>query len=341
MSDGILIIDKPVGFTSHDVVAKLRRILRTKKIGHTGTLDPFATGVLVMLVGKATRLAKFLDKDRKEYEAAMQFGFETDSGDLTGSPIADCGLRIEELAEILEKTNWDEIFDDFRGEIEQIPPMYSAKKVKGKKLYELARKGIEIEREPINVMIYELEIVENEKLKEEFEPQIFTDERGLKEDENLKIETDKIRNSHSAFRNQNSIIRIRVACSAGTYIRTLAEDIGGKVGVGAHLAALRRTKAGRFGLAQAVSLEELEKIVEAGKLGEILISMNEAISHLPEFVLNETDVKKVKNGGKIGFAADEMKDEQAMRLINENDDLIAVGFYNAERRFIQPRVVML
>ena len=319
MPDGILIIDKPVGFTSHDVVAKLRRILKTKKIGHTGTLDPFATGVLVMLVGKATRLAKFLDKDRKEYEAAMQFGFETDSGDLTGSPIADCGLPIEELAEILEKTNWDEILDNFRGEIEQIPPMYSAKKVKGKKLYELARKGIEIEREPINVMIYELEIVENEKLKEEFEPQIFTDERGLKEDENLKIETDKIRIPHSAF-------RIRVACSAGTYIRTLAEDIGGKVGVGAHLAALRRTKAGRFGLAQAVSLEELEKIVEAGKLGEILISMNEAISHLPEFVLNETDVKKVKNGGKIGFAADEIKDEQAMRLVNENDDLIAVGF---------------
>src|SRR6186997_2827531 len=126
--DGILIIDKPEGLTSHDVVNRLRRILKTKKIGHTGTLDPFATGVLVMLVGRATRLAQFLDKDEKAYEAVIRFGFETDTGDLTGVRGAECGMRNEEIAEIVARTNWDDIFSSFRGEIEQIPPMYSAKK---------------------------------------------------------------------------------------------------------------------------------------------------------------------------------------------------------------------
>ena len=158
--DGILIIDKPVDWTSHDVVGKMRNILKTKRIGHTGTLDPFATGVLVILVGQATRLAQFLDKDLKEYEAVVSFGFETDTGDLTGLRSLDCGLRIAEIEEVLDKTNWEEIFANFRGEIQQVPPMYSAKKVDGKKLYELARKGIEIERKPISVTIYELELME-------------------------------------------------------------------------------------------------------------------------------------------------------------------------------------
>jgi tRNA pseudouridine55 synthase len=158
MNDGILIIDKPVEWTSHDVVGKLRKLLKTKRIGHTGTLDPFATGVLVMLVGQATRLAQFLDKDQKEYEATIRFGFETDTGDLTGE-MRDEGQRMddEEVAKVLSQTNWDEVFSHFRGEIEQTPPMYSAKKIEGKKLYELARKGIEIERKPVNITIYELE----------------------------------------------------------------------------------------------------------------------------------------------------------------------------------------
>ena len=146
MFDGILIIDKPEGWTSHDVVGKTRKILRTKRIGHTGTLDPFATGVLVILVGKATRLAQFLDKDRKEYEAEIAFGFETDTGDRTGSSKFQVPsskfLSVEDIGKVLP---------EFRGEIWQTPPMYSAKKVEGKKLYELARKGIEIERKPVKV----------------------------------------------------------------------------------------------------------------------------------------------------------------------------------------------
>ena len=141
--DGILIIDKPESFTSHDVVARLRRILKTRRIGHTGTLDPFATGVLVMLVGKATRIAQFLDKDKKEYEAIVRFGFETDTGDRTGKRKAEGEGRKAEELKIDEIEN---VLPDFRGEIEQTPPMYSAKKVGGEKLYELARKGIEITR---------------------------------------------------------------------------------------------------------------------------------------------------------------------------------------------------
>ena len=151
--NGILIIDKPATWTSHDVVGKLRKILKTKRIGHTGTLDPFATGVLVLLVGKATRLAQFLDKDVKEYEAIVRFGSETDTGDRTGElRITNYELRDVSVEEI------ENVLPEFRGEIEQTPPMYSAKKIEGKKLYELARKGVEIERKPIKVMIYELRI---------------------------------------------------------------------------------------------------------------------------------------------------------------------------------------
>ena len=160
--DGILIIDKPDGMTSHDVVARVRRILGTRRVGHTGTLDPFATGVMVLLIGKATRVAQFLDKDEKEYEAVIRFGFETDTGDPTGLRIADCGLRIEELATVLGDTDWNEIFKRFTGEIMQTPPMYSAKKVEGKKLYELARKGIEVPRQPVPVFISKLDVVPHE-----------------------------------------------------------------------------------------------------------------------------------------------------------------------------------
>jgi tRNA pseudouridine55 synthase len=217
--DGLLIIDKPAGITSHDVVARVRRVLKTKRVGHTGTLDPFATGVMVILVGKATRLAQFLDKDEKEYEAVVQFGSETDTGDKTGVRTAECGLRNEEVADRLAEIEWETILSNFRGEIKQTPPMYSAKKVEGKKLYELARQGIEIERKEVLVTIHKLEIVDSE------------------------------------FRIPTSALRIRVACSAGAYIRTLAEDIGREVGLGAHLTELRRTRAGRFTIDQAITLD--------------------------------------------------------------------------------------
>src|SRR5829696_6306205 len=146
--DGILIIDKPAGFTSHDVVAKVRRILKTKRVGHTGTLDPFATGVMVVLVGKATRLAQFVDKDEKEYEAVIRFGSETDTGDVTGMQSAECAMQSHDVIDMLAAADWEDVMSKFRGETSQVPPMYSAKKIAGKKLYEHARRGEVIEREP-------------------------------------------------------------------------------------------------------------------------------------------------------------------------------------------------
>src|SRR5215213_507659 len=199
--DGILIIDKPEGITSHDVVARCRRILRTKRIGHTGTLDPFATGVMVILVGKATRLAQFLDRDAKEYEALVRFGFETDTGDRTGTPknSAISNFKFQISNEEIEKA-----LRDFRGEIFQTPPMYSAKKIEGKKLYELARKGIEIERQPVKITIYDLRLTNDELPKNMNDPGLAIWDLELK-----------------------------VSCSAGTYIRVLAEDIGRKLKTGA------------------------------------------------------------------------------------------------------------
>jgi tRNA pseudouridine55 synthase len=308
MFSGFLIIDKPAGITSHDVVSRLRRILKTKKIGHTGTLDPFATGVLVMPIGKATRLARFLDKDEKEYEATIEFGFETDTGDRTGKRKAESGMQNEEIAEILDKTDWEDVFAEFRGEIEQIPPMYSAKKVKGKKLYELAREGIEIERDHIKITIYKLEIIED---------------------------------GNSKFKIQNSKFKIRVACSAGTYIRTLAEDIGKKVGVGAHLAELRRTRAGNFDLSKAATLEELEEIVAENNSSEVLIPMSDALSHLPKVYLNNEELKKIQNGIKLQFEDEKIADGEAIRLIDEVNNLAAIGFFIEAEKVIQPKVVLV
>ncbi|MCA1608284.1 MAG: tRNA pseudouridine(55) synthase TruB, partial [Acidobacteria bacterium] len=255
--DGLLVIDKPPGITSHDVVARLRRILKTKRIGHTGTLDPFATGVLVMLIGKATRLARFLDKDEKEYEATIRFGSETDTGDLEGVRISDFGPRNEELAEMIANTDWDNLFKEFRGEFWQTPPMYSAKKREGKKLYELARKGEEVERDPLKVRILELERLE------------------------------------SAIRNPQSEIRIRVVCSAGTYIRTLGQDIGRRIGTGAHLTELRRTRAGRFDISESISLDQWENLADPSLS---VLPMGMAIEHLPKFVVSNDRIEKTRSG---------------------------------------------
>ena len=302
--NGVLVIDKPEKFTSHDVVGKTRRILKIRAVGHTGTLDPFATGVLVVLIGKATRLAQFLDKAEKEYLATIQFGYATDTGDRTGLRIADCELRIEEIAARLTPKNLENALSKFRGETMQTPPMYSAKKIAGKKLYELARKGVEIERQPVKINISKLEIEpEGQRTKDKGQ------------------------------------ITIRVRCSAGTYIRVLAEDIGKELGTGAHLAELRRTKAGDFDLSRAVTLEELEQVVAENRLAEVLISPNNALKHLPFIVLNETETARTLNGmkAKVAFA---FNDGELVRLCDERENLLAVGVYDERGKVVQPRVVL-
>lgn len=302
--DGILLIDKPAGLTSHDVVARVRRILKTKRVGHTGTLDPFATGVMVILIGKATRLAQFLDKDEKEYEAVVRFGFETDTGDRTGSPKSNVQdpkfVTVEKIGSVL---------DQFRGYIEQTPPMYSAKKIEGKKLYELARKGIEVERKAVPIKISKLEIYETAN------DNTANDDLGL----------------------WTLDFGLTVACSAGTYIRTLAEDIGRAVGAGAHLAELRRTRAGKFVLKGSVTIDELQ---EADDPKSYLAPIEAAVSHIPSVVLNADRAAKTLNGLSTRIFDLEFDSGEAVQMLNENREIIAIGFYNEAEKTVQPKIVL-
>lgn len=305
--NGTLIIDKPAGMTSHDVVARVRRIIGERRVGHTGTLDPFATGVLVVLVGRATRLLQFLSGAVKEYEAVIRFGYATDSGDATGQRVATemtsrslQSLRVEDIEPAMAP---------LRGEINQTPPMYSAKKVKGRKLYELARQGEEIERQPIKVKIYEFEV------------------RGL---------NGEILNS----RDDGTVdLNVRVVCSAGTYVRTLAEDLGKQLGVPAHLAVLRRTRAGRFTIESAITLARLAEVAEANLIADEIISLDATIAHLPAVVMNEADVRRATNGLEIELDADH-PDQQRLRLQDVAGELVAVGIYDAARRMVHADVVL-
>lgn len=301
--NGILIIDKPAGITSHDVVSRVRRILRTKRVGHTGTLDPFATGVMVILAGQATRLAQFFDKDSKEYEATVRFGFETDTGDRTGERRGESEkgkkgeLRIEEIAAVLP---------GFRGEIMQTPPMYSAKKIDGKKLYEHARKGETVERKAVAVTISELEIIS--------------------------------RLSPADMKLGTWDVGLTVRCSAGTYIRTLAEDIGKKLEIGAHLTELRRTAAGKFSIDHSVTLEQLAGLEDPTT---VLIPMTTAVSHLAKFTLPDDRIDKTRNGLLTRINAAAFNDGEPVQMLDASGELIAIGFYNAADNFIQPKIVLV
>lgn len=291
--DGVLIIDKPAGITSHDVVARVRKILKTRRVGHTGTLDPFATGVMVVLVGKATRLAQFLDKDEKEYKATVRFGFETDTGDLTGTPTSEV-----QSSRSITGDDLNRVLPTFIGESEQTPPMYSAKKVAGKKLYEHAREGNTVDRAPQRILIRELELMN-----------VLDDTAG-----------------------------VRVVCSAGTYIRTLAEDIGRVLGTGAHLADLRRTRAGRFDLSQSVTLDELadESVPDAK-----FLAVETAVSHLPLMRLLAARVGPTKSGLSTRVASGTFDDHEAVRMLDDDGQLIAVGIYNADEASVKPKVVLV
>ena len=220
MANGILIVDKPAGWTSMDVCAKLRGIFHEKRVGHGGTLDPMATGVLPVFIGRATRAVEFAEKSDKEYTAGLKLGVITNTQDTSGQVLEErlVQIRQKQLEEALEK---------FRGDIQQIPPMYSAIKIGGKKLYELARKGREVERPARPVSIKSLEIME-------------------KQGEDLYI--------------------IRVRCSKGTYIRTLCHDIGQALGCGGCMASLRRTMAAGFSLEDAVTLEQIQAAADPASL---------------------------------------------------------------------------
>jgi tRNA pseudouridine55 synthase len=309
--DGIIIIDKPAGWTSHDVVARARRVLREKRIGHTGTLDPFATGVLVLLVGRATRLAQFLSGAEKEYEATVRLGYATDTGDLTGERREAPGLGEAPLdCAAISLARLEAALAPLRGEFAQVPPMYSAKKVGGKKLYELAREGREVERAAVRVRVREFEIVVDEGRSF-----LLPDGDGACD------------------------VRVRVVCSAGTYVRTLAESVGENLGTGAHLAALRRTRAGEFDLRTALTLEGLEKALAAG--GEFLVPLEAALPHLPAAHLNAEESRRARHGAAVAARdAAGLADGTHVRVCDEGGALVAVGVYDAAAGLLRPRVML-
>ena len=307
--DGVLVIDKPTDITSHDVVARARHILHERRIGHTGTLDPFATGVLVVLVGRATRLAQFLTALDKEYAAIIRLGYATDTGDRTGR-------RIEDSAQTATtKRDWNDekieaAMASLRGEIEQVPPMYSAKKRSGKKLYELARQGEVVAREPVRVCVYD------------FQP-VKTDGEILRDNRDGTFD-----------------LEAKVVCSAGTYVRTLAEDLGKRLGVGAHLAELRRTRVGDFDLSKAVTLEVLKSSFGEEALGTVLLSPYAALSRLPFLHLSSDDARRASHGMEVTVDEVSWADGATVRMCDAQGQLIAIGDFDAREMSLHPRVVL-
>ncbi len=304
--DGVLVIDKPAGLTSHDVVARARRILGERRIGHTGTLDPFATGVLVILLGRATRLGQFLSGVDKEYEAIIRLGYSTDTGDLTGTPIPGPPAKPDAWTE----QKIEAALQSLRGEIDQVPPMYSAKKIEGKKLYELARRGESVERQPIHVCIYEFAAIQP---------------GGQLIKDNLDGTFD---------------FHTRVSCSSGTYVRTLAEDFGKRLYVGAHLAELRRTRVGDFSIDQAITLDELKIHFGEESIGEVLVPPGAALSQLPFVHLTPEDVSRANHGREVKVAEPNWSDGENVRMCDGDNALVAVGRYDANTNSLHPRVVL-
>lgn len=303
--DGAIVIDKPGELTSHDVVARVRHILHERRIGHTGTLDPFATGVLVLLLGKATRLAQFLSGEDKEYDAIIRLGYSTNTGDRTGTPVDGPKGRGNWNEEEIEKA-----LASLRGWIDQVPPMYSAKKREGKKLYELARRGEEVDREPVRVCIHEFTAIKSD---------------GQLIKDNLDGTFD---------------FRAHVVCSSGTYVRTLAEDFGRRLSVGAHLAELRRTRVGEFRVEKAVTLDGLKTSFAEEALGEVVVTPSAALSKLPFVHLSAQDVRNVSHGREVKVEGSGWTDGENVKMCDAHEQLMAIGQYDAAAQVLHPRVVL-
>ena len=305
---GALIIDKPEGITSHDVVTRVRRATQIRRVGQAGTRDPFATGVLVCCIGPATRLVQFLVGLDKEYVATVRLGYATDTQDCTGKQITPIRPSSELSVDDLHR-----VLTEFTGAQLQTPPMFSAKKVGGERLYRAAREGRHVDREAVNINVYSIE------LREDREPTLIDNEDGTRD------------------------FRVRLRCSSGTYVRTIAHDIGEKLGVGAHLAALRRTEVGHFTLASALTLDEAEGLgIE--ELNNALISPSQMLSHLPVLVLNEEDVKRVINGRAVALSEQHSTGSeqiaQSIRLCDGKGVLVAVGYSDPKKLLINPSVVL-
>ena len=274
---GVLVIDKPTGMTSHDVVNVVRRGTGIRRAGHTGTLDPRASGVLVVLVGPAVRLSEYISASDKRYQAIIRMGTATDTYDAEGA------FTREEVTVDVTEEQFEAELEKFVGEVEQTPPAYSAVKVNGRKAYEMARKGEEVVLEPRMIQVHHLEVLEWAT------PEVVVD----------------------------------VHCSSGTYIRSLANDLGEVLGCGAYLVGLRRTKNGRFSLRDSVPLRKLSEAFEAGDWYKYLIPAAESLADWPSVVLSADDVETMRHGQRVKFEADHPEDEM-VRGISEADELVAL-----------------
>ena len=250
--NGILLIDKQPDWTSNDVVAKLKGILRQRRIGHSGTLDPMATGLLVVFVGRATRAVEFAEGHDKRYIAGLRLGITTDTQDITGTVLEEKDVPVtrEELEKALER---------FRGQIQQIPPMYSAIKHKGQRLYDIARKGGEVERKPRAITIHDLRVIDG----------------------------------------QEGDWLLDVRCSKGTYVRTLCHDLGRALGCGGCMSSLRRVEAGQFSVDQAVTLSQVQQMADAGRVEELLLPVDSLFQAYPHCTASASQEKKIRCGNQV------------------------------------------
>jgi tRNA pseudouridine55 synthase len=278
--DGVIVVDKEEGWTSHDVVSKMRRIANTKKIGHLGTLDPIATGVLPLVIGRATRLAQFYTRSDKIYEALVRFGFATDTYDRGGSPTSP------ETEPHIGANDLERLLGNFRGEILQVPPPVSAKKVDGVRAYTLARRQMPVELPAAAVHVYELTLLEM---------------RG-------------------------SEARLRAHCSGGTYLRSIAHDLGRALGCGAHLRDLRRIASAEFSLPQAHTIPELQQLAADSRLAEALIPAERMVPDFPSIYVDALTAGQIRQGRN--FAVSPFRVQQGTRYVkavSSDGGLIAIG----------------
>lgn len=283
--EGIIPLYKPAGITSHDCVFKVRKILKMKKVGHTGTLDPDVTGVLPICVGRATKVAEYITDAGKSYEGEVTIGFSTTTEDASGEIVEQ--KRIDH--NIPRKVIVD-ILQSFLGEIEQTPPMYSAVKINGKRLYEYARLGMEVDRPTRRVKIYSIELLD----------------------------------PRDEFSGDTISFRFRVSCSKGTYIRTLAVMIGEKLGYPAHMSNLIRIQSAAFNIEDCFTLEELESLMKVGEIEKALYPLESGISHLPKLKISDKVAEKVKNGALISIPDDLKNQNDPIMVVTEEELALAI-----------------
>jgi len=278
--DGVIVVDKPEGWTSHDVVNKVRRIAGTKRVGHLGTLDPIATGVLPLVIGRATRLAQFYTRSDKIYEGVVRFGWSTNTYDRAGEATS------EKRQVTIDAVELERLLEAFRGELLQVPPPVSAKKVEGRRAYELARNAVAVELEPVPVQVYELTVLE----------------------------------VHGAD------VSLRAHCSGGTYLRSIAHELGQAMGCGAHLQELRRTASGEFTIEQARTLAQLEGLAASERLLDALVPAAQLLPSFPAVFVDDPVVAQIRNGRN--FPASPFRAQPAARHVKalaRTGELVAIG----------------